>query len=951
MFENIKDILKDFFKSRLVVLAAVMIVLVVILIQRLFSLQIIHGEEYQKNYTLKIKKEKVLSSTRGNIYDRDGNLLAYNELANSVTIEDNGSYSGLKDKNEKINDEIKQLLVELDKNADKVDNNFDISLNEDGTYSFNVKSTSLDRFLADVYGLSTAKDLKYDKKLGYNQRNATAQQVIDYLCSETKFNISKTAYSQNDLYRIVLIRYAMSGNSFQKYISTTIATNVSDSTVAYVNENSDTLQGMSVEEDTIRKYVDSQYFAHIIGYTGKISEDEYKSFAKQSKNYALTDIVGKSGIEQNMDLQLQGTKGHQTVYVDNLGKIAETTNTVKPKSGNNVYLSIKKDLQEAVYQLLEQEIAGIVYSKVDNVKEYTASTTSSASDIKIPIYDVYYALINNSVIDSEHFSQPNASATEKSVYAKFQTKQAAVLNSLQAELSSSKPTAYQKLSPELQVYMTYIVSMLSSDGILDTSKIDKKDSVYTAWKNNSISLEDYLNHAIESNWIDITKVSVTQKYSDSSEIYSALVTYIVNELKTDSSFSKKIYKYMIDSDVISGTQLCLILYDQGILKSDPGTVSALTSGSVSSYDFLKAKIKDLEITPAQLALDPCSGSCVITDTKTGELLAMVSYPGYDNNRLANTVDADYYKKLQTDLSLPLYDYATQQKTAPGSTFKLVSSTAGLTEGVISPTEQIDDLGIFTKVSNKPRDWSYPSTFGLVNVSQAIEHSINYYFYEVGYRLSTRSGVYTPTQGIDTLTKYAKMYGLGDKTGVEIPESSPHIATDYPVMAAIGQSDNSYTTSQLSRYVTAVANSGTVYNYTLLNKVCDSSGNTLQEYKPSVKNALTNVSSSTWNAIHTGMQLVVQDKAPFKNFPIVVAGKTGTAQQVTTRPNHALFVGYAPYDDPQISIATRIAYGYSSDNTVELSSKILEYYFNLVDKQTLLNGQAVDTNGGTNGFND
>lgn len=951
LFDNIKEVLRDIFKSRLIVLAAVMVLLAVILIQRLFSLQIIHGEEYQKNYTLKIKKEKVLTSTRGNIYDRDGNLLAYNELANAITIEDNGTYKNLKEKNKAINTELQNLLHVLDTNGDKIDGDFDIALNSDGSYSFNVTGNSLYRFLADIYGVSSIKDLKYDKTLKYNLKEATAQQVMDYLCSETHFNLNSQNYSQNDLYRIALIRFAMSENSFQKYISTTICSNASDSSVSYVNENSDSLQGMAIEENTIRKYVDSEYFSHIIGYTGKISESEYNSLSKTDKDYSLTDVVGKAGIEQVMDQQLQGKKGHQTVYVDNLGKIVETTNTVEPTSGNNVYLSIRKDLQEAVYNLLEQEIAGIVYSKIDNIKSYDATSTSSAGDIIIPIYDVYYALINNSVIDSDHFSQPDASATEQAVYSKFVQKQTSVLQMVQNDLSSQHATAYGSESEEMQVYLNYIISMLTSNKILETSKIDTDDSVYKAWKANTISAKDYLTHAIESNWIDVTKISTTQKYSDSSEVYTALLAYIQDELKTDSAFSKKIYKYLIDDDAISGKQLCLILYDQGILKSDEGTQAALSNGSISSYDFLKAKIKDLEITPAQLALDPCSGSCVITDTKTGEVLALVSYPGYDNNRLANTVDAAYYKKLQNDLSLPLYDYATQQSTAPGSTFKLLSSTAGLTEGVISPGEQIDDLGIFTKVSNNPRDWSLPQTFGLVNVSQAIEHSINYFFYEVGYRLSTRSGAYNPKQGIDTLTKYAQMYGLTDKTGIEIPETSPHVATDYPVMAAIGQSDNSFTTSELSRYVTAVANSGTVYNYTLLDKVQDNSGNVIKQYTPTVKNSMTNVSSSTWDAIHQGMQLVVQDKKQFADFPITVAGKTGTAQQIKSRPNHALFVAYAPYDDPQISVTTRIAYGYTSDNAVSVTAKILKYYFGLEDAQTLLNGQAAETSGGANGFND
>ena len=217
MFERIREFLKNFFQSRLVVLFAVMLLLCVILLERLFSLQIVHGEEYQENYTLKIKKEKVLPSTRGNIYDRNGELLAYNELAYSV-----------KEKNKAINDELATILSVLDKNGDKIENNFNIALNEDGSYSFTVEGKSLLRFLADVYGRTRTDDLKYNKKLGYNEAEASADQVIAYLCREKGFDLSEDVYARTDLYRILVIRYAMSQNSFQKYISTTIATDVSE---------------------------------------------------------------------------------------------------------------------------------------------------------------------------------------------------------------------------------------------------------------------------------------------------------------------------------------------------------------------------------------------------------------------------------------------------------------------------------------------------------------------------------------------------------------------------------------------------------------------------------------------------------------------------------------------------------------------------------------------------
>ncbi len=171
------------------------------------------------------------------------------------------------------------------------------------------------------------------------------------------------------------------------------------------------------------------------------------------------------------------------------------------------------------------------------------------------------------------------------------------------------------------------------------------------------------------------------------------------------------------------------------------------------------------------------------------------------------------------------------------------------------------------------------------------------------------------------------------------------------MASIGQSNHNFATVHLARYVTAVANRGTVYDYTLLKQLTDNEGNIIEEYHPAVKNKMDNIADSSWDAIQEGNRLVVAGSPEFQNFPIVAAGKTGTAQQVKTRGNHALFVGYAPFKKPEISIATKIAYGYTSHNAADVSAQILKYYFKLEDADTLLNGQAENVNNTSNGFTD
>ena len=383
---------------------------------------------------------------------------------------------------------------------------------------------------------------------------------------------------------------------------------------------------------------------------------------------------------------------------------------------------------------------------------------------------------------------------------------------------------------------------------------------------------------------------------------------------------------MIPKNQVTGKQLCLLLLEQSVLDYDEATYQQIRNGSITPYGFLLNKINNIEITPAQLALDPCTGSTVITDVNTGEIKALVSYPGYDNNKLANGVDAEYYAKLNDDNSNPQWNYATQEKTAPGSTFKMLTSTVGLAEGVISTSTEINCTGIFTEVDNHPKCHVYPGRHGLDTVSEAIRDSCNVFFYTIGYNLSFRdTGTYNDATGIKYFQKYASIFGLDKKTGLEIAESQSQIADEYPVMAAIGQSNNNITTSALSRYVTAVS-SGKLYDYQLMNKIVDCDGNVLVNYEPSYEDISSTLSADEWNSIRSGMNLVVKNSSAFRNFNINVAGKTGTAQQVSTRPNHALFVGNAPYEAPQISIATRIAYGYTSSNAAAVSKNILSVYF-------------------------
>ena len=953
----IKEIWNKFIHSRVLITSMVICICFSLLIGRIFYLQILHGDEYQEDYTLSILKTVSTTATRGTIYDRNGNVLAYDRLSYDVTFTDSGDYDY-----EEMNEKLAEVISIILEHGDEIDTALYLEIEEDGTLAYTVSGTTLSRFKADIYGHSYISELEYNETLGYDEAEATAEQLFAFICDNYSIYIDEddvpedadidTVYDLETALLIANIRYQVAQNAYQKYIETTVASDVSDETVAAIMENSDSILGLDISQETLRVYNDSEYFAHIIGYTGAISSDELEELSEERDDYTATDIVGKSGIEQALETTLQGTKGSQTLYVDNVGTVIEVASETEAVSGSDVYLTIDRNLQIAAYELLERELASILYSKITNIAQYDADYTSNSSDIIIPITDVYFALLDNNVIDISAFSDEDAGTYEKAVYALFEEGFADRSEDILTQLTSSSAKDFNDLSDDMQDYMNYVCEVLY-DNIIDKSAVDTDSTEYTAWKNGTCSLKEYIEYNISTENVDTSQLVIEDSYADQSEIYDAIVDYIEEQLMTDTEFHKMIYDELIHDTDITGYQICMILYEQGVFDAETDDdYTSLKEKSVSAYTFIKAKIRDLEITPAQLALEPCNASCVIVDPDDGEVLACVSYPGYDNNKLANKVDSSYYAKLTNDASLPLLNYATQQNTAPGSTFKMVTATAALTEGYLTTSEEITDLGIFEEITPSPSCWIYTSsrsTHGSINVMEALEHSCNYFFYSLGYRMATTSGTYVDEDGLSILAEYAEAFGLTASTGIEISESSTQASDSDAVRSAIGQGTNNYTTTSLARYVAAIANDGTSYNLSLIYKIVDCEDTVTYEFEAEVYNTMDEVSDSTWDAIQTGMKMVVDSLSAFDDVETEVAGKTGTAQESTSHPPHALFVGYAPYDDPEIAIAVRIPYGYSSGNAAEAAAYIIRYYFGEDDLETLLSELSSD--GGSNDVSD
>lgn len=946
LLEIIQELFRRILGSRVFALVLVFTVMFLTLVVKLFHLQIVDGEEYLNEYVQMTEKTVTTPGTRGDIYDRNGNLLAYNELAYSITIQDTGAYP----RNASMNAMLLKLVRILEKHGYDVQGRLEITLDQNGDMVYTCSSEAArKRFLRDFYGLKSIDEL--DDAKGQYPSAITAREAVNLRRDRYELGAMKDELGNpvilNDweLLQIVNIRYTMSLAAYRKYETNTITAYVNEETVADIMEHTDELQGVNIEESTVRVYNDSIYFAPIIGYTGKIQDDQLEELRKTNPEYELSDIVGRTGIEASMEADLQGQKGYRNLIVNNRGNVMEVVSETEPSTGNDIYLTIDRNLQIGIYHLIEQQLAGILVNQLVN-SEVEISDTTDSSKIQIPIKDAYYQLINNNVLSLTHMAGEDASSIEREINNQYNASKAQILERLRYELMSEHATVMKDLPKDMMAYMVYIYNFLAepSVGIVKRDSIDINSEAYLAWRNDEISLRDYIYAGISDSWIDTTKLKVQSKYSSADDIYTVLVDYVLEQLQNDGKFTKRIYRYLINDNVITGRQLCLALYAQEVLPYDEQQIQLLTAnGDNYAFTFMKEKIANIEITPAQLALDPCTGGVVITDVKTGEVRALVTYPSYDNNRLSGSADAAYLSQLQEDLSLPLYNNATQAKKAPGSTFKPITAIAGLEEKVISLFETIDCTGHYDEVSPSINCWIYPGHHGPLNVVGGIQNSCNYFFAEVAHRLSTdENGIYSTDRGLTAIRKYATMFGLDRPSGIEISETSPEVTTEDPERSAMGQGTNSYSNVQLSRYVAALANRGTVFELSLLDKMTDSSGNLIKDYTPEVSGHIE-IEESTWDAVQQGMRGVVSDgsaKEIFKDLEVEIAGKTGTAQESKTRANHAFFISYGPYTNPDICVSVNIPYGYSSSNAATVAKNIYRFYYGYTDLDYILNTGAL-----------
>lgn len=423
--------------------------------------------------------------------------------------------------------------------------------------------------------------------------------------------------------------------------------------------------------------------------------------------------------------------------------------------------------------------------------------------------------------------------------------------------------------------------------------------------------------------------------------------YSLNDLVGKQGIEKICESYLRGEN---GTKSAFYGKDTDLLKGNtekeavPGNYVVLTIDSELqkiAEDSLERNIKDIARQGAanghpNHGEDAFAGAAVVVDVNTGDVLALATYPGYEPQSFSKDYDI-----LAKDEAKPLWNRAISGTYTPGSTFKPLTAIAALSTGAITANENITCEGIYKYYEDyQPKCWIWSEqhlTHGSINVSQAIVESCNYFFYETGRRT-----------GINAISEYAKKFGLGEKTGIELAEevqgnvSSPEykktlyknekeqvwVAGD-TIQTAIGQSYSSFTPLSLANYVATIANGGNRYKVHIIKSIRSSvDGSTVYEEKPTVVENV-NVSDDILKTVKKGMLGVTDEgsaKQIFEGYPINIGGKTGTAQISKKSSNNALFVSFAPFEKPEIAVAVVIEHGYRGANAAYVARDIYDEYF-------------------------
>ena len=520
-----------------------------------------------------------------------------------------------------------------------------------------------------------------------------------------------------------------------------------------------------------------------------------------------------------------------------------------------------------------------------------------------------------------------------------------------------EPVIIQEAQPGDRIFLTIDLDLqmkayyMLKDYLTQTlvNRINLRDS-----RERAVTLEEVFISFVQGHNLDVRAILAAEE-GPAMWMQNYITSRIQDPDPANREDAAQIIRIVTDgirSRRISPAQMLLTLIGTGQISDPDGEIEQrLTTRPQAARDVLIDKIEAWEITPSQVNLDPSTASMVIVDVPTGAVLAAVSYPSYDNNRLVNNRDWIYWDHVYNlDPTNPGIERAFREPRAPGSNFKMITAVAALETGAIYPHTRITDRVAFTR-AGRPHFHCWSSRgHGSINVTGAIAGSCNYFFAESSWRMGQGApdAAAATLQRIERLNTYMKHFGLHERSGVEILElldqnsgfdglriASPEFkrhrelvtnpnAAEHDirwnngdtVRTSIGQGLNDYTTAQMARAMNVFANRGVNYPLHLIGHIENNTGEVVFVTIPEPVCIGLEFNESTWDSVTEGMRLVTERGAAGtavglfqdQGFPIRVAGKTSTTQQIATRFNHSAFGAFAPLLDPQISIYVNVPFG-------------------------------------------
>ncbi len=435
-------------------------------------------------------------------------------------------------------------------------------------------------------------------------------------------------------------------------------------------------------------------------------------------------------------------------------------------------------------------------------------------------------------------------------------------------------------------------------------------------------------------------------YSPNDMIGKTGIEYVFEEYLKGKNGTKQI------DMAVDGTTTAEYIAQEAVAGSDV-VLTIDANLQKTAENALAANIQKIATGGFGKAYDAKAGACVVMNVNSGEVLAMASYPDYNPSDFIGGISTEAWNNYTNNVAKPLVNKAMQNSYSPGSTFKMITAIAGLESGVINLKTKINDTGVYTKYRDyQPRCWHYTdyrTGHGWVDVSGAIEKSCNYFFYETGDRM-----------GIDKLVEVARYFGLGKKTRIELQgettgvlasrESKAKMHVDDPnwnpgntLNASIGQGDNEFSPLQMARYISMLANGGKRIPVSIVDTIRNADGSEVsrEEINQFVNKKLGLEEDNTQdiamnqeylNAVLEGMKSVTSDSGGtayvrFKDFNISVGGKTGSAEAPNNKV-HAWFVGFAPFENPEIAIVVMVENGGHGNYTAEVVRDIMAEYFGM-----------------------